>query len=860
MPQIKVNEIDQSVVTRVVSDDKVKVLCPIISSFGPAFDGTNDSVKTFTDLSDFRRAFGYTYAEFDPFKNDYSYIYARELIKRGAAVSVVRLNTLGQTADFDIGAADRSTPDESTICKAAYHASDIPTINASAGGEDPMITNGTGNVKIQLNVPNVGDDHKVNVIPGTVIVSNVSVTPSGGTLAVGTITDDGNYNIMFTSSTATASVKVGTIDYTTGGISAANGATISPVVTSGDGTTTGTYKAVGEDAYKYTFCPQIKSITAKYPGSFGNNIMISIAQVNTTRLAESYQYAVISVYYIDQEVNYNEDGTVTRTVNNTTLLENKRISTNPNDANYFEDVEFEFIKINATGSARAELAIAWSNIEAAPQSNQKYSGFPVIPFRYKVDSFSTTYNFDALFGQKTYGTDFPYSDGVLTKLKTGFKDYWSGTGWSASDVNAYLNDVYASGGIVESIYNTLASVYTEFKDPYIFDFDFITSSGFVYERYSVDPQVVAVKDESVTAGTAVAHIPVLSTRPVEINTKYSDVATTMKADASGKFYNGSTLIGTLAFDTGIITLESGQTLGDSPTISYSYNDTTVPNVATVVYPLTSNTDGYFAQYSEITPIHASMKELVETRQDCIALFDVPHDYDKSAVVEYSRMLNTSYGTIHNPWCWINSPDIAGKQILMAPSYIFLYTLLSNLIDNVEAQKWFPPAGVGRATARVVVRPEYEIGSVILNAWQNDNTSRVNPIMKLKQYGYVIYGQYTTLEAIDLYTHSALESLNVRLIANVVKKKIFDACLNLAFEPNTQTLWLKFFAQMDEYLRFMKYNQGLYDYKIVMDESTVTTDDINHLRCPGKVYIAPTRTAEFFDIDFIITGAGAIFTD
>jgi phage tail sheath protein FI len=85
-------------------------------------------------------------------------------------------------------------------------------------------------------------------------------------------------------------------------------------------------------------------------------------------------------------------------------------------------------------------------------------------------------------------------------------------------------------------------------------------------------------------------------------------------------------------------------------------------------------------------------------------------------------------------------------------------------------------------------------------------------------------------------------------------------MNLAFEPNTQTLWLKFYAQMDEYLRFMKYNQGLYDYRIVMDESTVTTDDINHLRCPGKVYIAPTRTAEFFDIDFIITGAGAIFTD
>ena len=145
-------------------------------------------------------------------------------------------------------------------------------------------------------------------------------------------------------------------------------------------------------------------------------------------------------------------------------------------------------------------------------------------------------------------------------------------------------------------------------------------------------------------------------------------------------------------------------------------------------------------------------------------------------------------------------------------------MMKNIDNNVDAQKWFPPAGVSRATARVVKKPYFEVGSVLLNKWQNDTTARVNPIMKLKQYGYVIYGQYTNLEAIDMYTHSALESLNVRLISNVVKKKIFDVCLNLAFEPNTENLWNKFFAQMDEFLRYMKYNEGVYDYRIVMEEN------------------------------------------
>ena len=58
MPQITVNEIDQSVVTRVVSDDRVKILVPAILSFGPTNTGDVNSVMTFTDVTDFNRKCG----------------------------------------------------------------------------------------------------------------------------------------------------------------------------------------------------------------------------------------------------------------------------------------------------------------------------------------------------------------------------------------------------------------------------------------------------------------------------------------------------------------------------------------------------------------------------------------------------------------------------------------------------------------------------------------------------------------------------------------------------------------------------------------------------------------------------------
>ena len=807
MPQITVNEIDQSVVTRVVVDNRVKILIPAITSFGPALEPV-----TVDDVSDFNRKLGYTPAEFNPFEDDKSRIYARELMKRGSAVSVVRVNAGGETSDFDIcatkndGVYDPSVEDRTgTLSILNIPPSVYPSIvpkEYTVSGEKTYIHEFTATVssvsdeKIPV-TPSDSDwtnsNNMCQAIPGTISVkagSNVcyddgkihSETSGGST---------NHYLLMNYTDNSGVKKTVGKL-YIDG--SSLNGkfmfytdntehTTSSFIGSETSVTVSSKILPSSDELYKYVFAPQIKAITAKYPGSFGNNLFVTISQITTKNLAESYQYANITVYYVDQEINYawdndlNEPVVKSRVVKNATRLETKRVSTNPDDPFYFEDVEFDFINIMPTSNARKELSIVWSNINAAPSSSKQYSGFPVVMFKYPDNDGYITYNYDACMSG---GTDFAYSSPVLAKLKLGFKGYVPGTTWSADDINNYITDVYGDAdgtpnGIINDIYANIVGIYENFTDPYIYDFDFITSGGFVYRKYIVGDPVAP---------------------------------STVK------------------------------------TISYDI-------------PESSGNGEY---YTSITPIHQAMLNLVEQRQDCIALFDVTPEYDPNFITEYSRMLNTSYGTMHFPWCYVADPDISGHTILMSPSYIFLYTFLSNLDNNVDAQKWFPPAGVARATARVVKKPYFEMGSVLLNKWQNDTTARVNPIMRLKQYGYVIYGQYTTLEAIDMNTHSALESLNVRLISNVVKKKIFDVCLNLAFEPNTETLWNKFYAQMDEFLRYMKYNDGVYDYRIVMDESTVTTDDINHLKCPGKVYIAPTRTAEFFDIDFIITEAGALFNN
>ena len=200
---------------------------------------------------------------------------------------------------------------------------------------------------------------------------------------------------------------------------------------------------------------------------------------------------------------------------------------------------------------------------------------------------------------------------------------------------------------------------------------------------------------------------------------------------------------------------------------------------------------------------------------------------------------------------------------MPASLIFLATIGKNLTKNSEAQIWYAPAGVSRASTNMVVEPKYEIGSTVLNEWQNNSEGlgvRVNPIMKILSYGYTIYGNSTLMQDEDGYTKSALQSLGTRVLCNVVKKAIFSICVALTFEPNDYILWAEFKTRLSKTLEQMKINGGIGDYQIVMDDTTVTDEAKNDLTVPGKVFISPTRPAEYFDIDFTITQSGVMFDE
>lgn len=252
--------------------------------------------------------------------------------------------------------------------------------------------------------------------------------------------------------------------------------------------------------------------------------------------------------------------------------------------------------------------------------------------------------------------------------------------------------------------------------------------------------------------------------------------------------------------------------------------------------------------------------LANTRKDCFAIVDFPKGTVKTEVTKWftQDVFDTSYAAAFAPWCYIKLPS--GNADWMAPSYLFMYTL--GLSVKAGNPVYSAPAGVLKASMPQVIKPEYEIGGDLLDYWQGSNPQSVNPLMKLRNYGYVIYGQRTlyNIQNKDQKMASALQQINVRLSINEVRRILFDAAIKLTFQANNQRTWNEFKSTVTPKLDAMVSNGGITDYLIKMDETTTTPEDIQNNTIRAKVKVSITKAIENFEIDFYVEPQSITFAD
>ena len=237
----------------------------------------------------------------------------------------------------------------------------------------------------------------------------------------------------------------------------------------------------------------------------------------------------------------------------------------------------------------------------------------------------------------------------------------------------------------------------------------------------------------------------------------------------------------------------------------------------------------------------------QNRGDNLLVLDlVKHGQAVSAVTTQASLTNTSYAASYWPWVQVIDPD-TGKQVWVPASTVMAGVFAYN--DSVS-EPWFAPAGINRGGLGQVVRPERKLAQATRDELY---TNKVNPIASFPGTGVVVYGQKT------LQTKSsALDRVNVRRLLIEMKSYISNVAQNLVFEQNSAATRNNFLAQVNPYLEGIQQRQGLYAFKVVMDDTNNTADVIDRNELIGQIYVQPTRTAEFIYLDFNVTPTGAAF--
>jgi hypothetical protein len=240
-------------------------------------------------------------------------------------------------------------------------------------------------------------------------------------------------------------------------------------------------------------------------------------------------------------------------------------------------------------------------------------------------------------------------------------------------------------------------------------------------------------------------------------------------------------------------------------------------------------------------------DMVEDRQDCFYIADfVAATATITEATEEANSVDSNYVGTYYPW--VKTVDTNSNKLMSVPPSVLMPAVFA--ANDRLAAEWFAPAGLNRGGISGAV-------SVLNRLTHSERDTlyenKVNPIAAFPGQGIVAFGQKTLQDKA-----SALDRINVRRLLITLKKFIASTSRFLVFEQNTSTTRQRFLNTVNPYLEAVQQRQGLYAFRVVMDESNNTPDVIDRNILAGQIFLQPAKTAEFIVIDFNILPTGASF--
>jgi hypothetical protein len=320
-----------------------------------------------------------------------------------------------------------------------------------------------------------------------------------------------------------------------------------------------------------------------------------------------------------------------------------------------------------------------------------------------------------------------------------------------------------------------------------------------------------------------------------------DIYREVRTNGDGYIFGKSTYVSGNTSNGGVFSSE----FGNSDYYSYldGINSFSNPEAVDINVFATPGID-WFNHSSLVTQ---AIDMIEEDRADSLYIINAPNqsDFDSADGVseELDNLgLDSNYSATYWPWIQVRDTDNA-TQLYIPPTGEVLKNIA--LTDNVS-YPWFAVAGYSRG----LVNSIKAFKKLTLDERDELYKNRINPIATFSDTGTIIWGNKTLQ-----IRESALDRINVRRLLLRARKLISAVAVRLLFEQNDEQVRNEFLRLVNPILDSIKKERGLTDFRVVVSNDP---EDIDANTLRGKIYIKPTRSLEFIDVEFIITPTGASF--
>jgi hypothetical protein len=173
-------------------------------------------------------------------------------------------------------------------------------------------------------------------------------------------------------------------------------------------------------------------------------------------------------------------------------------------------------------------------------------------------------------------------------------------------------------------------------------------------------------------------------------------------------------------------------------------------------------------------------------------------------------------------------------------------------NDINNFPWFSPAGTARGAILNAVKLTYNPSQT-----QRDKlySNRINPIIFSPGGGIILFGDKT-----GLGKASAFDRINVRRLFIFLENAISSAARDQMFEFNDEITRTNFVNIVEPFLRDVQAKRGIFDFRVICDETNNTAAIIDNNEFVADIFIKPARSINFIGLTFVATRTGVSFEE